>query len=91
MKADFYPDALMEMVVVLHYFCVYVSGQRATLLCGGGGTLGFPEASINALSVEQLAAAGGCSQAGFGGSWAAFFASAALHQGCWAPRQPRFW
>lgn len=31
LKADFYPGALMEMVVVLHYFCAYVSGRRASV------------------------------------------------------------
>lgn len=40
---------------------------------------------------EQLAAAGGCSEAGFGGRQAAISASAALHQGCWAPRQAQVW
>lgn len=34
LKADFCPDALMETVVVLHYFWAYVSGQGASVALG---------------------------------------------------------
>lgn len=80
LKADFYPGALMEMVVVWHYFCVYVS--REGLLCGGRGTWGWLVAAAVPLR-EQLAAAGGCSEAGFGGRQAG-------SSFCFSSSAPRF-
>lgn len=74
----------MAVVVVIHYSCM---SMRASILSAGRGMLGFPAVPSVPCLREHLAATGGCSEAGFGGSQAAISAPATLHQGCLAHRQ----
>lgn len=83
----FYPGSLKAVVVAMR--CSSVSMQ-ASILSGGRGSLGFPAVPSGACLRELLAATGGCSEAGFGGSQAAISAPAPLHQGCLAHRQTQF-
>lgn len=76
----------MATTVVIHYSCM---SMRASIL-SGRGMLGFSAMPSVPCLREQLAATGGCSEAGFGDSQAAISAPAALHQGCWAHRQTLF-
>lgn len=54
----------MEMVVVLCYFCVYISGWRARVAVWWKRYAGVPVPC----RWEELTAAGGCSGAGFSSS-----------------------